>query len=192
MEGLWPSEEECPGFKTHPLYANAQCMHVHLCVIKQMINVCMHVLADHMDCVKADMSDSALHASRHSMPFLSMPCQCLIHTSTLNASIQHSLHLRLAASNNLALHVQRNHADFHAQGAQSCYGHHELPGYRPWPARRLLPSGATLSCLFFAFFSFFSPPFLLFFSSFLFLTAVVLDCFCITCCPWLLPDAPEQ
>ena len=138
---------------THPLYANAQCMHVHLCVIKQMINVCMHVLADHMDCVKADMSDSALHASRHSMPFLSMPCQCLIRTSTLNASIQHSLHLRLAASNNLALHVQRNHADFHAQGAQSCCGHHELPGHRSWPARRLLPSGATLFCLFFAFFS---------------------------------------
>ncbi len=60
----------------HPLYANAQCMHVHSCVIKQMITVCMPVLADHMDCVKADMSDSALHASRHSMPFLSIPCQC--------------------------------------------------------------------------------------------------------------------
>ena len=181
MEGLWPSEEECPGFKYTPFVC--QCS-VHACSFmcnQADVNVCMHVLADHMDCVKADMSDSALHASRHSMPFLSMPCQCLIHTSTLNASIQHSLHLRLAASNNLALHVQRNYADFHAQGAQSCCGHHELPGHRSWPARRLLPSGATLFCLFFAFFS--SISFFPLFFSFLFFSFLFFFSFSVCCSP---------
>lgn len=128
---------------TYPLYANAQCIHIHSCVIKQMTNLCMCVLADHMRCIRADMVNLALYASYHSMSFLSMPCQCMNHTSNLNATTGHSLHPRLAASIILHCMVQRNYADVHAQSAQSCHGHHELPGHGTWPARRLLFPGAT-------------------------------------------------
>ena len=50
------------------LYANAQCMHGHSCVIKQMTYLHMRVLADCMRCITADMFDLVLYAACHSMP----------------------------------------------------------------------------------------------------------------------------
>lgn len=78
-----------------------------------------------------------------------LSCQCPFNAWSTPQSLMHQLSIVCISDLQLRiiLHcmVQRNYADFHAQGAQSCHGHHELPGHRTWPARRLLSPGATHS-----------------------------------------------